>query len=576
MPIQKGDIRFARSSRMVDKPEGGGPPSAQLLTSGKSNEIFPDISQESRTVGRVEIYSVFGVLRNTDTAPLLGANVVIAEPPADPNVSVTMLSVEDSFATRADIVKRIEAGRAPGPEFGGYLLENAFASTLSFQVFQRPEMSPPTVGLTYLLIYNEGLATERRQRVRIKSIEVEVRKCAEYLNNGLVEFDGQIVTCELFDPLSLDFPGSPATRTFARGAGKTIIRSTVYSDTRLFAGVTRLAESTQVDDVWLQLETVFTQVVHNSRSEANVVNQKPTSRATLTLATEPRKVEVGTTPHTYRIKISEQNQGRTYVLSFKQPPAPGTVFIDYWSGGQRYTIYDDGTGRLTGFGGGAISYLNNTGTCTLQGLPDIGSSISVSYGTAMSFSSRSSQGALVRAPKYSWVVEGDTEDDAIVPSSLSIKYPSQGVLRTVTDNGSGKLTGAGTGVVDYPSCSVLMDPAFMPDAGAEFVIECQVDALITEIIAPGATDPAGFVHFQTAQAGALGSHQITWVTSRQVSNTSGGQLTTTTASKDTEVTYTTRAVPEYYEPAKNTGASGSGGTGGTTTTVNWPRSTPGA
>ena len=568
MPIKKGDIRFGRSARMVDKPEGGGPPSAQLLTSGRSNEIFPDISEETRTVGRVEIYSIFGLLRNTDTAPLLGANVVIAEPPADPHVSVAMLSVEDSFATRADIVKRIEAGRAPGPEFGGYLLENAFASTMGFQIFQRKEMTPPTVGMTYLLIYNEGQATERRQRVRIKSIEIEIRMCAEFVSNQLYEFEGQIVTCELFDPLTLDFPGSPATRTYARNATKTIIRSTVYSDTRLFSSVTRLAAPTQPNDTWLQLESVYVPIVPNSQTEADVVNQRPTAQSQITLATEPRQVQVGTTPHGYRIKITEQNQGKLFVLALKQPPAPGTLVIGYWSQGQRYTIYDDGTGRLTGFGGGAVSLLNGNGSVSLQGAPDIGSSISVSYGTSMAFTNRSNQGAQVRAPKYSWIVEGDTDDDAIVPGSLSIKYPSGGVIRTVTDNGSGKLSGAGTGVVDYPSRTVLLDPTYMPDPGAQFVIDCQVDALITEIIAsPGSPDSAGYVLFQTAQASAAGTLQCTWVTSRQVSTTSGGKLTTTSATKKTDVTYTTRAVPEGSEPAAGTGVSSSW--------VNWPRSTPG-
>ena len=72
MPLLQGDIRFARSVNMADVPEGGGPPSAQLLTSGRSNEICPDISEETRTVGRTEIYQIHGLLRNTDRAALLG------------------------------------------------------------------------------------------------------------------------------------------------------------------------------------------------------------------------------------------------------------------------------------------------------------------------------------------------------------------------------------------------------------------------------------------------------------------------------------------------------------------------
>ncbi|MCL4770554.1 MAG: hypothetical protein KJZ76_09440, partial [Burkholderiaceae bacterium] len=77
MPLLQGDIRFARSVNMADVPEGGGPPSAQLLTSGRSNEICPDISEETRTVGRTEIYQIHGLLRNTDRAALLGSNVIL-------------------------------------------------------------------------------------------------------------------------------------------------------------------------------------------------------------------------------------------------------------------------------------------------------------------------------------------------------------------------------------------------------------------------------------------------------------------------------------------------------------------
>ena len=54
--------------------------------------------------------------------------------------------------------------------------------------------------------------------------------------------------------------------------------------------------------------------------------------------------------------------------------------------------------------------------------------------------------------------------------------------------------------------------------------------------------------------------RVQWVTARQVSNTSGGQLTTTSASKNANVTYTIRSVPEYYEPAPGTV---------TGTTINW-------
>lgn len=562
MPLLQGDIRFARSANMADVPEGGGPPSAQLLTSGRSNEIFPDISEETRTVGRVEIYQIFGVLRNTDRAALLGSNVIIAEPPADPNVSVTLLTLGNPFATRADIAKRIEAGSSPGPEWSGYLLENHYQTMRSMTLLQRPGMSPPTIGRTYLLIYNEGQAGERRQRVRIKSTDTSTRTYTEIVTGQLIDFQAQVTTCELFDGLLFDFPGSPPSRYYGRADGKTVVRETVYSDSGVFHSASRLTAPTQPNDVWLQLDSVYTQIVPNSRTEAATVDARPTARQTVVLADAPRRVEVGITPHTQRVKIAEENMGRVFVAQLRPLPEPGTVFIDYWSLGNRYTLYDDGTGRLVGQGGGAVEYLSGSLNYTLKELPDIGSSITITHGTRVAFTDRSSQGALVRAPQYAFVIEGDTDSDQVVPGSLQITYPSGGQVRTVTDDGTGQLGGAGTGIVDYPSRSVLLRPTFMPDAGADLQIACDLDAVVTEIFPPGpllVPDGGGYIQLTLAQTPAAGTVSVQWAVARTVSNTAGATLTTTTASKTTNVAYVIRTVPEYYEPQ----ATGGGG-------VNWP------
>ena len=188
MPLLDGDIRFARSANMTDVSYGGGPPSAQLLTSGRSNEIMPDISEETRTVGRVEIYQIHGVLRNTDTTPFLGSNVILAEPAEDPNISITLLSLKDPFATRADIARRIESGMSAGSEMNGYLLEAAYTTMKSIQVLQRPGMKAPAIGKTFVLVYNEGQSSERRARIRVKAVTTETRIFTEVVNNNLIEF----------------------------------------------------------------------------------------------------------------------------------------------------------------------------------------------------------------------------------------------------------------------------------------------------------------------------------------------------------------------------------------------------
>ena len=234
MPLQQADIRFARAVNMADVPEGGGPPSAQLIPDGASNTIFPDVREEDRATGRVEIKQVHTVLRNTDTAALLGANVIVADLPNDPNVDITLLSTKNPFATRADIVERIEGSMTASVEFAGYLLENHGVGQRSLQIFQRPGAEPPGIGKVYLLIYNEDKPDERRQRARVKSIDTQQRMVSANTNGALIDFMGQFTTVELFEPLRFAFPGSSASRYFARDPLKTVFRETVYSDSGMF------------------------------------------------------------------------------------------------------------------------------------------------------------------------------------------------------------------------------------------------------------------------------------------------------------------------------------------------------
>lgn len=529
MPLLAGDIRFARSANMADVPEGGGPPSAQLLTSGASNEIFPDISEETRTVGRVEIYQIFGVLRNLDRDPLLGANVIIAEPPADPGVSITMLSLKDPFATRAQIARRIESGMAAGSEWSGYLLENHVATMRSIQLLQRPGTPPPTIGKTFVLAYREGEGGERRQRVRIKDVDVETRIFTEIVNGQLQDFPAQVATCEIFDGLLYDFPGSPPTRFYARAADKTRVRETVYTDAGMFYSATRLIAPSQINDNWLQLDDIYTQLVPNSRTEAASVDQRPAAERTLVLAETPRRIEVGITPHTQRLKISEENVGLVFVFQCRPYPSPGTLTLSYRTMGTWYTLTDNGTGTFTGSGSGTVNYLTGTLAITLKSVPDIGSSLVLSWGENTAFTNRAGTTARFRAPEYGWKLP----DKPIKPGSLTIAWESGGTAYSISDNGTGGLAGTGgSGNVNYATGEVFIRPTKLLDAGGEFLASYTYREERTEFFPSTTPDAGGFATLTLADVPAPRSITIEWVTVRNVSATSGStELVSTSSSK---------------------------------------------
>jgi hypothetical protein len=119
MPIHSGDVKLLKSAVMADVPEGGGAPTGITIADGVSNAIFPDISELDRAGGRVNLRKSFVSVQTDDTDTYFGANVIVAEPPKDPRVSVTLFSTERTFDTREQAQTRIEAYLNKGPEWAG-------------------------------------------------------------------------------------------------------------------------------------------------------------------------------------------------------------------------------------------------------------------------------------------------------------------------------------------------------------------------------------------------------------------------------------------------------------------------
>ena len=224
MPIQSGDVKLLKSAVMADVPEGGGAPTGTTIADGVSNAIFPDISELDRAGGRVNLRKSFVSVQTDDTDTYFGANVIVAEPPQDPRVSVTLFSTEKTFDTREQAQVRIEAYLNKGPEWAGYLFENHIAGQRVIQLFQRTTDTVPNVGQTLVLIENEGLGTQKEQYIRATSVSVVERT---FTYDGDKDYKASIVTVDISDALRYDFTGSPASRTFTRAANSTKTRDTV-------------------------------------------------------------------------------------------------------------------------------------------------------------------------------------------------------------------------------------------------------------------------------------------------------------------------------------------------------------
>lgn len=549
MPIQTGDIKLLASKVMDDVPNGGGGPTSTVIPDGASNAIFGDVTERQRAGGGVSIRQLHLAVQTGDTDAYMDPSIIVSQPPNDANVSITLAKC-GMFAKRTEIANTIENYLIQGPEWGGYLLENHVAGQRSIQLLQRPGTPTPPIGRTLVLIDKEGQAGEVKQFVRITRVEVQSRTFT-YSNGGsFVDYPADVVVCDLTDALRSNFAGSPPDRGYTRSATRTVVRDTTVADAASFYGATPLTALASVGDSVLRVASVYTQLVPSARTEVVALDQRPAAQRSIVLAEAPRRVEVGAAAHTLRIKIGQENRGFSFTAMLKPLPEPGTLVISYMALGNWYTVIDDGAGAFTGQGVGQVIYTTGSLALTLPALPDVGSAIIIQWGDRVAYTNRSAQGASVRAPEYAWVLDGNNPTDRVVPGSLSIGYTSAGTLRTVTDNGTGQLSGAGAGVIDYASRTVVLRPTYMPDAGAQLAVNCQLETLVTETLTAPAPDASGFIAINLAQQPAAGTLQIEWATARAVSNSSGAALNTTSAVKTSEpnVINTVVSQPRPYWP----------------------------
>lgn len=527
MPILAGDVKLIASAVMDDVPEGGGAPTSTVIASAVSNEIFDDISELDRAGGRVKARKVFVGIHTDDTAKYAGGNVIVAQPPGDPLVNITLFTTNDVFDTRDSATSRVEAYLFSGPEWPGYLYENHIEGQRSIQLFARVNAEVPPVGRTLCLRWHEGQGDEKEQYVRITRVETDERTFTDPVSN--TDYQANVITLDISDPLNFDFIGSPASRLFTKATGATIIRDTVVADAASYFSTVPLAVPIDLGDATCEVESIYAQVVPNSRTETSLLDQHPSADIQQTLAVSPREVTVAGGPLSQRIKIGQENRGFNYVTILTPLPSPGTLKVMYRALGNWYSITDNGDGTLSGSGAGTVNYTTGSVSVTLEALPDDRSAVLFFWGEPVAYTNRTSQGASVRPPEYVWTLG----HEGVEPNTLVLTWTSNSVVKTATDNGAGKITGDGTGEIDYITGLVLLRPTAMVDAGGEIDVEYEYSTLISETKTGLSPDGTGTVNFTVASTPVAGTMSFTWLVTRSASVTTGATSSASTSSKST-------------------------------------------
>ena len=587
MPILSGDVKLLKSAVMADVPEGGGAPTGTVIADGVSNAIFPDISELDRAGGRVSVMKTFVAVDTADHDTYFGANVIVADPPADPRVSVTLFSTRSTFDTRMDASARIESYLNQGAEWGGYLFENHIAGQRVIQLFQRPGAPIPNVGQTLVLIWNEGQPTQKIQYVRATKLSSVDRLFYDVTSSS--DFTASVVTVDISDSLRYDFTGSPAARSFARASGATKTRDTVVSDAGTYVGVVPLTTAAVLGDFTVAASSIFTQLVPSAQTETPITFNQPYSASglpvpgatgvtytathnwspatnlslpggclpgSLTIVTDGITItdsagklvvnggEIGAidyanglltlasgalnspkvvtytpaatvlrTPQSTEVPVTLETRSQSYTGSLFPIPQPGTLSITYMAQGRWYTLSEAGNGVLKGidasFGAGTFSPDTGAYVVTLGALPDIGSSLILTWNNPAQETIHPSAVLAVSQD----ITLSPPSSGGVQVGSLSVSWTQAGTAKTATASSAGVLSGDATGTLSVSSGKLVFSPNQLPAVGTILTVDYTAGPKQSDTFSHPSRDGVGKLPV-TATLGSIiaGSLEVEWNT----------------------------------------------------------------
>lgn len=512
MPIETNNLVLYKSERLTDTSDGGGKYSGQVVVDGESNNLFPDVSELDRTMGRVSLRKIFAAVNNNDTESLMGSTVFVSKNPDDPNVSALLFSTSSHTDTRNSAQNRVENYLAKGAQAVGSLLDTAYSGMKSFQVAMEKSESENSAGDTIVLVVSEGTVNEFTQYVRITS--VETRTATLRVDKSNIEY--KVATYSFQDPLSRDFAGVSALQWYNNAKPATVIRETVVADSGNYYASVELTDDVAVGSFTVQAESMFAQLIPSSQTETPLLDLNAVSENPALVAGNDGTI---TTPFT---TIVNNNQS-LYIGSSVMPSSVSfTLFgqaitdnggtLRTASGTQVGTI-DYQTGRIVwtnaiGSGNATLNITFTPASAPVQPFE--------SYALPVTSNNQGTNwtGVLVPIP---------------APGALSISFMSQGKFYTLKDNGTGRLVAAnesiGSGSINYSTGTWLLTTGALPDVGTPILLQWG-SPITTFARADLSVSPAG-VDFQTFHNG-LASMTVTWLLNGETKTAtanSAGQFT---------------------------------------------------
>lgn len=464
MAIQTDNLVLYKSERLTDTSDGGGKYSGQIVVDGESNNLFPDVSELDRTMGRVSMRKIFAGVNSADTDALMGSTVFISENPIDPNVSALLFSTRSHVDTRDAAQNRVESYLAKGAQAVGSLLDAAYEGMKSIQVAMMPTDSENNVGDTLVLVVNEGQSNEFTQYVRITAAETRIATFRAGSGGGGSESvkEYKIATYSFADALSRDYVGLPVLEWWNNKKSPTIIRETVVADSGKYYASVKLADDATLGSFTIQAASMFAQLLPSSQVETPLLDLNSVSENTALVAANDGTITVQVTT----------NVNNNQSLYFGSSVMPGTVSFTLF--GQAIT---DNGGTLRNSSGTQVATIDyQTGHIVWTNAIGSGSAtINISFVPAAAPTQPFESYALPVTAANQGTNWTGVLMPIPAPGALIVSFMSQGKFYVLKDNGTGRLVAAndsiGGGSINYQTGTWLLTTGALPDVGTPILLQ---------------------------------------------------------------------------------------------------------
>lgn len=504
MAITQNDLEILKSEIMADTPDGGGLPTGIAVIDGVSNNLFPDVSDIDRLIGRVRLRKVSLAVKTANADLLQAPRMLLTELPDNQNISVFFFKASSFADRRSDAQNKIESYLAFGSKWAGHLLETQLTGQRVIQVSLDKGDQIPAVGQPLVIVQNEGQSDEFYQYIRPLKVDTIERRFQRTVSETVTR---TVATIEFGDTLTRTFNGLTVPEFYQNASTnrRAILREARVADAAKYYSASRLAEPvTAMTSRQVKLNSIYTQVVPSTQVETPILQRDPANQ----VATQARGDGV--------IAISQSvNVATNTAFSLPSGIAAGTLSIVV--GGRSLTDRDGQLIDNTGLAYASIKY--GIGQITWYSILNIGQqTITGSYKPASEFTrvAQTDYQVVDDNAGYNYVRELGAEP---VPNSLKITYTVGGNNYLVHDDGRGNLIdddGNGRGTVQGKT--VLLTTAAIPDAASYIIYSFGVD--LDTVKYDAQVLPAAY-HVINVADKVSGAITVTWGTGKTATVSNG-------------------------------------------------------